>query len=155
MNQNSPDPADPSAERPLDARAPRAPRVLFVPILAGRQWLWLLGVPACAAVANECMRHVSLPVWLRVLLSLAPLLPGVRFLQLQREAFAKADELQLHIVREAFAFTFYALIGTFISVDLLENAGVLHGFAWDTKRLIVAMVCLLGLGTAWSARRYR
>ena len=77
------------------------------------------------------------------------------FLREQKRALARSDELALRIANEAFAFAFYALIGLFICVDLLENAGVLPGFAWNTLRLTVALFALMTIGSLLSSRRYR
>ena len=114
-----------------------------------------MAVPACAILVDQLMRRVELPLPLRVILSLAPLVPGVVFLIKQNRALAQADELALRIVNEAFAFVFYALLGLFVCVDLLENAGVLVGFQWSTLTLSIAMFVLMGLGTLIAERRYR
>jgi O-antigen/teichoic acid export membrane protein len=118
-------------------------------------WLWAVAIPAVAIAVDVSMRHVELPMAVRVLLALAPLVPGVFFVRGLRRVFAKSDELALHVTQEAFSFVFFGLIGVMISVDLLRNAGVLSGFVWTTGRLSVAMVGLLLLGTWLANRRYR
>jgi hypothetical protein len=107
------------------------------------------------AVAVNALLWTEPPVWLRVGLALTPLIPGAFFLRAQRRALAKADELGLHVASEAFGFVFYALIGLFVCVDLLRNAGVLPDFAWTTGKLLVAMLGLALIGAWVSNRRYR
>jgi hypothetical protein len=123
------------------------------PSLAG--WLWALAVLATAITVDQVLRLAEQPLGVRVLLALAPLVPGVFFFRAQSRALAAGDELALRINHEAVMFTFYALIGVFICTDLLENAGVLVGYTWNTLRLVVAMFLLMLIGTALSNRRYR
>jgi hypothetical protein len=132
-------------------KAPARARVGMTPQL----WLWALAVPAIAVSADQLMRHAELPSTARVLLAFSPLVPGAIFLRVQARVLARADELAVRIANEAYAFVFYALIGLFICVDLLENSGILAGFGWNTLRLTVAMFVLMIIGTLISNRRYR
>lgn len=132
-----------------------APAKARLPKLSPRLWLCTISIPATAITADVLMRHIELPFWLRVPVALAPLVPGAFFLRELARSFARADELALHIAREALAFVFFGLIGVMICVDLLRNAGVLPGFVWSTATLLIAMVALALVGTWFASRRYR
>jgi hypothetical protein len=122
----------------------------------GLRLFWLgLSLPLCAGAVNGVFRHFHPPAWLVIPLALLPLAPLIAGLKVQKLALAQSDELARHIARDAFAFAFYALIGTFICVDLLRLGGVLPTFSWDTKWLLTVMGGMFGLGYGWSAWRYR
>ena len=118
-------------------------------------WLWALAIPVTAIIIDQVFRSTTLPLGMRGLLAFVPLVPGAFFFRAQSRALATGDELALRITNEGLMFTFYGLVGVFISVDLLENAGVLADFTWNTMRLIVAMFLLMTVGTVLSSRRYR
>ena len=120
-----------------------------------RLFLWGLSVPMCAGATSAVMRTWEFPIWVRIPLSLVPLLPLIAALRVQKEALADSDELARHIARDAFAFAFYALFGLFICVDLLRGSGVLPGFTWTTKWLVAALGGTLVVGYIRSGWRFR
>ena len=96
----------------------------------------------------------AMPVWLTTVVALLPMVPGFMFLRSVYRVPKEEDELVAHIWREACTFAFVALLGVFLSVTMLEEAGVLKNFAWDNRGMGVLWLALLCTGAAVSSRRY-
>lgn len=118
-------------------------------------WLWGLAITATAIAVDLLMRHYAVPFAARIPLAAMPLAPGVMFFRELRRMMATRDELEMQVLREALVFVFFALLGVFIVVDLLENGNVLPDFSWNTMKLAVTMGALAVVGTWLANRRYR
>lgn len=119
--------------------------------------LWgLLLTAFCAAGVKGILRHYEVPLGLRVLLALAPLLPfAYGIYAYWRDTRGRADELDHRIWSDAGAAGFYGFFLIITVMDMLESGGVLRGFAWTKDSLTLAMLASLGVGWAWSVRRFR
>lgn len=112
-----------------------------------------LSMSVISGLSKAVLRHWDVPTWGRVLLAFSPLLP-LLFLR-KPSTIIKADELAMRIHQESTVFAFYGLFVVILISDLLLKAGVVTEFIWRHDSLVIAMVLLLGLGHAWTARRYR
>lgn len=118
-------------------------------------YFWVLGLVACFAVVEVVLRRVEMPVGLRAVLALVPVLPFVFVARAHWRMMNRGDELARHMAREVYVFAFYALLAVFICTDLLKTGGVLPDFAWKAKSLLYAMLSSLAVATVWMRWRYR
>lgn len=102
----------------------------------------------------KVLQNWELPLILRVVVALTPLLPLTILAQLPR-TLVKGDELDLRIHQESVVLAFYGLLVVLICADLLRKGGVLPSFVWKSESILAAMVGLLALGYGWTVRRYR
>jgi hypothetical protein len=118
-------------------------------------YLWILALVASVAVIDGVLRRVEMPVGLRAVLALVPVLPFVFVARAHWRMATRGDEMARHIARETYVFAFYTLLGVFICADLLKAGGVLPDFAWKTKTLLYAMIGTLAISAGWQRWRYR
>jgi uncharacterized membrane protein YhdT len=116
---------------------------------------WSMCFVLVSAVGYSLSQISGFPLWLRVACALTPLAPLVMYLRSINRDTAAIDELALLVRREAYGFVFCAMIGILVCVWLLEKAGVLSGFNWDSTHLVVLMFALLVIGATISSRRFR
>lgn len=117
--------------------------------------LWGLAAGLSAAAATVVFVLTKLPVPIRVVVAILPLLPSLGYIRCVVRMFRQVDELQRRIQLESLGFAFPATALLVIAVDLLEQARVVPAVRWGWPGLVTAM-CLLWLG-GWlmACRRYR
>ena len=143
-----------SQEAAENIRPPRRGGLFLDALQLGSQ-TWSIGFVLVSFVAGMLTGISGLPVWLLVAIALSPLVPLVMYLRSISRDTAEVDELALHIRREAYGFVFISMIGIFVCVVLLEQAGVVSGFSWSSRHLVGMMLALLVTGAAISSRRFR
>ena len=116
---------------------------------------WMVAFKASMDAVEAIFHHYEIEPWLRVVLSLVPVLPFAVIARLHWRAVQRGDELTRHIARETYVIALYALLAVFIAVDLLKAGGVLVDFTWKTKTLFNAMVSAMAGAHGWTTWRYR
>lgn len=116
---------------------------------------WALCFAVVAGAGYSLSQTNGFSPWLRVLCALSPLVPLAMYLRSIYREQATVDELALLIRREAFSFVFCAMLGILVCVHLLEKAGVIPGFTWDSMRIVGLMLVLLIVGAVISSRHFR
>lgn len=116
---------------------------------------WSLCFVLVSFAAAQIIQLAGLSPGLRLPLALTPLVPLVMYLRSIDRDTAGIDELALQVRREAYGFDFCAMIGIFVCVHLLEKAGAIPGFRWNSALLVVVMLGLLTVGAVLSSRRFR
>lgn len=114
-----------------------------------------MALTACVEAVEGILQHYEMPVGLRILLALMPVLPFAVLAKTHWRAMTQGDELARHIARETYVFAFYALVAVFICTDMLKTGGVLPDFAWKTKSLVYTMIGTLAVADGWTRWRYR
>ncbi len=120
--------------------------------------VWSIGFVMAAVVAASLVsltQYAAFPLWSRVLIALTPTVPLAMYLRSISRDTEGIDELALHVRRDAYGFVFVGMIGLFVCVHLLEEAGVMQSFRWSSTELVLIMLALLTVGAAISSRRFR
>ena len=125
-----------------------------------RKWawysfFWTMALIACIDGVGGIFRYYGPESWVRILLTLLPILPLSVLFRLYWKLLGEEDELERHITRDAFVFAFFATLGVFICTDLLRDAGVLSDFVWKTRSLFYVMIVTLAVSHSVSAWRFR
>ncbi|HTT58018.1 MAG TPA: hypothetical protein VMF63_12960 [Opitutaceae bacterium] len=127
--------------------------------LGPRAWvsptLWGLAAGLSAAAATVLFVLFKLPVPLRLVIALLPILPSLCYVGCVVRMFRQVDELQRRIQLEALGFAFPATAILVMAVDLLEQAKVLPAVHWGWSGLVVAMCLLWFAGWIRACRRYQ
>ena len=144
LNDPAADGSSVSAEQPSLLRA----------VLKRGSPTWSVAFILTIFVTSSLVPSLALPVWLTIVVALLPMVPGFMLLRSFHRVPKEEDELVAHIWREACSFALVALLGVFLSVGLLEQAGVLKNFAWNTRGLLALWLAFVCAGTAISSRRY-
>jgi hypothetical protein len=123
---------------------------------ARRAAAWAIGSGLLAVAAGLVLRSYQLPAPLRVLISLAPVVPMTVYCALSLRLIRELDELQARIQLEG---AVYGLLGTALltmSAGLLVKGNVLPAFdlsqAWPW--LWMSAFLLWAAGAAVARRRY-
>jgi len=127
--------------------------------LGPRAWvpptLWGLAAGLSAAVAAVLFVRFKLPVPLRIVIALLPILPSLGYVACVVRMFRQVDELQRRIQLEALGFAFPATAIVVMAADLLEQAGILPNPHLGWAGLVVIMCLLWMAGWIRACRRYR
>lgn len=114
-----------------------------------------MGFVLVSFAAAQAIQLAGLPQGLRLPLALTPLVPLAMYLRSIGRDMAGIDELALQVRHEAYGFVFCAMLGIFVCVHLLEEAGAIPGFRWNSTLLVTVMIGLLTVGAVLSSRRFR
>ncbi len=117
--------------------------------------LWGLAAGLSAAAATAVFVLTKLPLPVRVVVALLPLLPSLGYVRCVVRMFRQADELQRRIQLESLGFAFPTTALLAIAIDLLEQAGVMPAVRWGWPGLVTAMCLLWFAGWMMACRRYR
>jgi len=127
--------------------------------LGPRAWvaplLWGLGAGLSAGAATVVFAMTRLPLGLRLLVAVLPLLPSVGYIRCIVNMLRRVDELQRRIQLEAIGFAFAATVIVAMLVDLLQQARIAPVVHWGWGGLWAAMAVLWALGNVVAVRRYR
>jgi hypothetical protein len=127
--------------------------------LGPRAWLppllWGLGAGFAAAAATVLFVLTKLPLPLRAVAAVLPLLPSLGYIFCIVRMLRRVDELQRRIQLEAIGFAFAATVIVAMLVDLLEQAKIVPAIHWGWAGLWTAMALLWALGNVIASRRYR
>ena len=121
------------------------PRLVRQVVLSGIIF-WLVSV-----AAFHYIRLVQSDV-LRILIALAPAIPGVFFVITIGVAISRLDEMQRRIQIEALAISFAGTALVSLCYGLLGQAGFRQA---NWVFVLLVMVFFWGVGKLWTLRRYR
>ena len=117
--------------------------------------LWGLGAAFSAAGVTVLFVRTHLPLPLRAVIAVLPLIPCVGYVLCIVRMLRRVDELQRRIQLEAIGFAFGATVIVSMGDDLLEQAKVVPTVHWGWTGLWVVMALLWSLGNVIAVRRYR
>jgi hypothetical protein len=117
--------------------------------------LWGLASGLSAAAATVLFAFFKMPLPLRAVVAVLPLLPSLGYVFCVVRMFRRADELQRRIQLESLGFAFPATAILVMAIDLLEQAKIVPGIRWGWSGLVTAMCLFWIAGWAMASRRYR
>jgi len=127
----------------------------FGPHAALPPLLWGLASGLSAAAATVLFVFFKMPLPLRAVVAVLPLLPSLGYVFCVVRMFRRADELQRRIQLESLGFAFPATAILVMAVDLLEQAKIMPGIHWGWSGLVTAMCLFWIAGWVMASRRYQ